>query len=280
MELVIGDGLIGRHLYWFIRRLPGVNVGGRFANLGYTSRRGGIRLDLAEGEWELPVCRVAYICIGETSTERCEEDPSGTRLVNVTNTIKLASQLRKSDSFVVFISSERVFNGLESFRGVGDGVCPTTEYGRQKAEVEEGLLLLGCTVVRFAKVLGLRMPLFEDWAEDLRKGVLIHPYSNVSMAPLPVSFVVDALKTIGDRRIGGLLQVSGLYDISYDRIAYHIANYIGADMRLVQPVESDKPHPHTTLKDNFAMANGKDIPGSWRTIYNWCYDRKHFLEGT
>lgn len=247
MNLIVGNGLIGRHLYY---RLRGDAV--------MTSRR---EIDLSGNHWELPQCRKAYICAGETSTEKCEKYPNETRGVNVEGTVKLTGELHGIGADVVFISSERVFDGSRPFRKITDDVCPTTEYGRQKAEAERALLAMGCTVIRFAKVLGWSVPLFGGWIEKLKNNQLIYPYSNMAMAPLPVEFAVEAIL-----RAEGLCQVSALEDLSYDRIAYHICNYIGADMNLVYPMKAEQGHPNTTLESNMDL----NIPDAWETIYRWC----------
>ena len=248
MNLIIGNGLIGRHLYYLLRD-----------DALLLTRK---EVDLSKDSWELPECSTAFICAGVTSTEECERHREESQLVNITNTLKLAEMLKPAR--VVWISSERVYDGSIPFRKVTDEVCPTTEYGRQKAEAERLLLDLGATVIRFSKVLGWEIPLFEGWIKRLEGNEFIYPYSNVGMSPISVSFAVDILSKIKEV---GLFQVSGDRDISYSQIAYHIANQMGK-VHLVQPVES-KPHPYTTLECNFNV----DIPDSWETIEGWCQNR-------
>ncbi|KKN78459.1 hypothetical protein LCGC14_0349910 [marine sediment metagenome] len=251
MNLVIGNGLIGRNLYYYLRRMGNAVILGRDV------------VSLDGTDWDLPESDVAYICAAETSTEKCERYPEETRRINVDGTIRLAEKLK---GFVVWLSSERVFDGSKASRNVNDAVCPTTEYGRQKAGIERILLDMGVTVIRLSKVLGYDVPLFEGWITDLKGGRTIYPYSNMSMSPMSVHFVSDILYKIGRDRMGGLLQVSGDSDLTYDRIAYHFANYIGVDLSLVNPVEAEIGHPNTTLESDF------DQPDSWETIYGWCRD--------
>ena len=251
MNIIIGNGLIGRNLSYKLR------------DTVLLTRK---EIDLSKDGWELPKCKTAYICAGVTSTKECEEHPEETRRVNVENTIKLADKL---GCHVVFLSSERVFDGSKPFRKVTDEVCPVTEYGRQKAEVEKVLLGMGACVIRFSKVIGWGVPLFEGWIDALKKGHIIYPYSNMSMSPLPVSFAVDFIERVG--KFKGLYQVSALEDISYDRIAYHIANYMGVPLDLVSPYDAKIGHVNSTLDDNgISKQVGLNIPDSWDTIYKWC----------
>ncbi len=262
MDLIIGDGLIGRNLCYYLRQFRGVHL----------TRRS--EVDLSKDRWEIPGCKVAYICAGKTSTVECRDFPEATRLVNVINTVKLSRELLERGTFVVWISSERVFDGTMSYRGIDGRTCPTTEYGRQKEEAERELLGLGVTVVRFSKVIGWSVPLFEGWVECLGNGQAIHPYSNVAMSPMSVRFAVEVLYKLAKEQMQGLYQVSADVDISYAQGANYIANYLGLDIGKVVPVESLEPHLHTTLESNI---EGIDIPDAWVTIQDWCKNRKHEL---
>jgi dTDP-4-dehydrorhamnose reductase len=246
MELVIGDGLIGKNLYYYLRK---------FGDVVLTTRK---EVDLGKDEWVVPECDTVYICAAVTKTVECENNPIYSRKVNVENTIKLAGKFKK----VVWISSERVFDGSIGYRKKEDIVCPTTEYGMQKAEAEEILLDMGASVIRFSKVLGYRVDLFDTWIKLLENGEVIHPYSDMGMAPIPVELAVNALYRVS-RNGTGLYQLSADRDIPYHRIAYHICNQMGKDMELVQPVESGSPHPNTTLESDF------DSPNAWDVIHEW-----------
>uniref|UniRef100_A0A6M3J824 Putative dTDP-4-dehydrorhamnose reductase n=1 Tax=viral metagenome TaxID=1070528 RepID=A0A6M3J824_9ZZZZ len=259
MKLIIGNGEIGSALYAHLRK---------FGETQYTSRNGvGVHLDLGE-KWILPPCETAYICSGKTKTKECEDDPEGTRFINVIQTVKLANELVERGTRVIFISSERVFNGLVPFRKVNDPYSPTTEYGRQKVEAE--LALRGVTVIRFGKVLGWDVPLFEGWIEDLLDGRPIYPFSDVGMAPVSLEFAVEMLRRV--EGLAGTHQISGDRDLSYDRIAFYIANNMGADLSLVRPVKS-VPHPFTTLESDLPDLIGVNVPDSWNTIEEWCHNR-------
>ena len=254
-NLIIGNGLIGRHIYYLLR-----------GDALLLSRK---EVDLSKDSWELPKCSTVYICAVITSTKYCEEHREESQLVNITNTVKLAERL--SPVRVVWISSERVFDGSVPFRRVSDEVCPTTEYGRQKVITERLLLERGATVVRFSKVIGWSMPLFDSWVSDLRVGVPIFPFRNIGMSPLPVLFVARYLSRIG---LKGLHQVSALEDISYDRIALYIANYLGVATGLVQPVDALVGHSNTTLEsDGAEIELGLNIPEAWDTIRWWCENK-------
>jgi dTDP-4-dehydrorhamnose reductase len=75
------------------------------------------------------------------------------------------------------------------------------------------------------------------------------------MAPVPLSHVVAVLRLVGNRRLPGILQVSGDRDVSYAEAALMGARIIGADAQLVRPARtldtnllSEQPSRHTTLR--------------------------------
>jgi dTDP-4-dehydrorhamnose reductase len=200
-----------------------------------------ILLDLSQdvAHWSLPPAPIstAILCAAVTSLESCRLDPESSRQVNVVGTIALARRLVEAGAFVVFLSTNLVFAGETPFAKPTDPVNPRTEYGRQKAEVEAQLLAWEeqIAIVRFSKVLSPDMPLFQGWIRDLKAGKVIHPFSDMVMAPVSLAFAVKVLLEVTERRVPGIFHVSAMQDVSYAAAAQHIARKLGADMELVQP---------------------------------------------
>ena len=216
-----------------------------------TTRRGNtlsekrVFLDLGQdiSDWSPPCSvSVAYLCAGVSSLDVCRKAPEQSAIVNVHNTLTLARTLVARGIFVIFPSTDLVFNGSGPFREADDPVYPLTEYGRQKAEAERQLLALGhlISVVRFTKVLGPNMPLFKQWMQALRNHEVIHPFSDLILAPIPLSFAIQVLYRIGEKRLPGICQVSGEQDITYEQAARYIAQRLGVSLDLVQPVKSEE----------------------------------------
>lgn len=70
--------------------------------------------------------------------------PEEARALNVAATVRLADEARRAGARMLFLSSEAVF-GADRADGWPESAqpCPSTEYGRQKAEAERALLALG-----------------------------------------------------------------------------------------------------------------------------------------
>jgi dTDP-4-dehydrorhamnose reductase len=256
--LVVGaDSMVGGALLTRLRQ-TGVRV------LGTTRRReqvreGCVHLDLANDirRWRPPdSVSVAILCAGETRIQACKDNPAGSARVNVEGISQLASNLRNDRTFVIYLSTNQVFDGDIPFRSEQDPTCPVTEYGRQKAEAERRLRGAGSAsaIVRFTKILGPQTALFSTWAAALRRGQTIQPFCDLTLAPVPLSCVTNVLLLITARRLTGIFHVSGNEDISYEAAARIGAEALGADPQLVQPVkvaqaraDSEALPAHTTL---------------------------------
>lgn len=217
-----------------------------------------IFLDLSEDPrcWTLPsaTIKTAILCAAVTSQKCCRLEPEYSRRVNVEGTVTLAKRLIDSGVFVIFISTNLVFDGQKPFAKVNDPVNPKTEYGRQKAEVESQLSKLGekVSIVRFSKVLSQDMLLFQGWIRGLKAKTEITPFSDMVMSPIPLYFAIDVLLNVGVKQIPGIIQVSAAQDITYAEASLYIARKLGLNEKLINPVSYRKSGIgfaplHTTL---------------------------------
>lgn len=255
--LVVGaDGAIGRAI---LARTDGLGTTRRKERAG----PGRPFLDLA-GVFEVPSgVSVAYVCAAVTSTDACEKDPAGTARVNVEATTRLARTLAERGAFVVFPSTNLVFDGTVPHRRIDEAPCPTIEYGRQKMRAEAALLALGpsVAVVRITKVINADHPLVKGWIEEFRAGRTIRPFTDRVIAPVPLDFTIRALLAIGEARAGGIHHVSGDADVTWADLAARLAERLGVDGRLVEPKPATKVDPrHTTLDTSGLTARFGLVP--------------------
>jgi dTDP-4-dehydrorhamnose reductase len=288
--LVVGaDSMVGGALIARLRQ-TGARVLG-------TTRRGEnvsdkcLPLDLADDvrAWRPPQpVDVAMLCAGETRIQACKNNPTASAKVNVEGVSQLAQNLHREGTFVIYLSTNQVFDGSVPFRSPQEPTCPVTEYGRQKAEAERRLTDGGAAVVivRFTKILGPRTPLFLTWADALRRGQSIQPYSDMTMAPVPLSSAVTVLLLVAERRLTGIFQVSGDKDISYEAAARIGAMAVGADQRLVQPVKVTQTNPdsepvplHTTLDTNILKSTFGVVPPGVQWTVETAFAKPHLLAG-
>lgn len=273
--LVVGaDGLLGAAIAEAVER------DGREVVRG--SRRGhaataSLDLTIDAESWPIPSgVATTHLCAAITSIAECRDRPDAARLVNVEGTAALARRLVAAGSRIVFPSTNMVFDGSEPFVRHGAVPNPRTVYGRLKVEAEQRMLELGdgVCVVRLTKVLGRRVPLFEEWRRALAAGRPIHPFSDMVLAPVSLGHAVRSLVAIGDARGSGMFHVSANSDVSYAEIAGHLAAMMRADPGLVQPrtvvetgLQTENVPRNTTLALDLAEASlGIVAPDPWQAI--------------
>lgn len=207
-------------------------------------------LDLALSAIEVPdYGNTACLCAAVTNVAACQADPSGTAFINLTQTVRVAEMLRQRGYRVLFLSTNRVFDGSTPYTLAESGYCPTTEYGQQKWEAERELLERGCCVLRLSKVVSAQEPLFTGWIEALTTGQEVTAFDDMWLSPVPIDKVSWAIiRILQDKTAKGIYQLSGPADISYAEVAHMLADSIGADHGLVKHTQYVGDVPlHTTL---------------------------------
>jgi dTDP-4-dehydrorhamnose reductase len=244
-----------------------------------TSRRPGadLFLDLATqpAEWPLPPSPdAAVICAGVTSLEACRKDPAGTQRINVDQTLALIERLTAQGTFVVFLSTNLVYDGTRPHRRADEPPCPRTEYGAQKARVEAALQKLGsaAAVVRLTKVVHPDWPLLTSWRSALQQQRIIEPFLDFRCAPVGLAAAAQVILRVASDRRAGLWQVSGERDISYAEIAARLIERERWNPELLRPrsgrgLLAEELPEHTTLESSHTRQElGLDWPDVTATI--------------
>jgi dTDP-4-dehydrorhamnose reductase len=251
--LVVGsDGIIGSHLRAHLEA-QGHEVLG-------TSRRpdrvsdSTLLLNIAGGvkAWRIPLgITGTIICAGIASVQACADSPTETSATNIDSTIMLARRLVYTGSPVFFLYSGHIFDGQTPLAPEGTALSPISEYGRQKAEAEGRRKAI--TIVRLSNLMVFNNGLISGWAESLRNHQIIRPFSDMTMAPVPLWFVTKALAAIMEQPAGRTWQISGEKDVSYADAAGIGARALGAASELVTPIRAsdagfaEKVRPNTSL---------------------------------
>ena len=153
----------------------------------------------------------------------------------MTHTLGLARRLVEKNCFVVFISSNLVFDGARPKRRPDEPVCPQTEYGRQKAEVEAGLATWPnqTAIVRLTKVVHADMALLKGWIQVLKERKRISAFGDSVCSPIGLDATVGAIATLADRQLSGIWHLSGASDMTYFELARCLAKALHLDQDLV-----------------------------------------------
>jgi dTDP-4-dehydrorhamnose reductase len=221
----------------------------------------------------------ACICVAVARLAACAADPAGSARVNVEQTLALVDLLTARNVYTLFLSTNQVFNGNEPHVPAEAPTSPVSEYGRQKAVTEDALrarMANGAPIgiLRLAKVVSPGMALVEAWRQELTAGRSIRAFSDMTMAPVPVDIVAASIAHLMEDRLPIVAQLTGPRDVTYVDVGRFVAESIGADLGLVDPVsalENGLPPgstPRNTTLDSSYLAGryGLTVPDAFDVI--------------
>jgi dTDP-4-dehydrorhamnose reductase len=223
--------------------------------------------------WETRFDNVVF-CAGISSQLECEKNPVATAEINVRGTLKLAKLFAERGSHIIFLSSDKVFNGTEPVVRADAPYSPICEYGRQKVEAEKGFRALDACILRLSKVLGPIFSLFSSWTESWGKGLPIEAFTDLYFSPIPLEVVIFLLSRLIEDRARGIYQLSAEADISYYEAAKIGVNVLGVSERQIRavPIPNSlktflRPNVRTTLDTSLLKNQYQlDIPSPYDTI--------------
>jgi|LWDU01.1.fsa_nt_gi dTDP-4-dehydrorhamnose reductase len=239
MRLIIGsDGLIGKSIAkdWHrhgisyhasTRRKELVSIKRPFIDLKYPS-------DISQSE----NYNIIVITAAMSGLHECEKNPKLTRGINVVNTFDIVKKLSDSSTYIVFFSSNQVFDGVDPFKKSTDKKKPITEYGKQKSEIEDLLLEYSNNVciIRMTKIMYSNMPLIMLWKKSLLNSRTIHPFYDMRLAPVSIAQAIGFTNSLILKRSTGIHHLPSKEDMTYEELAYKICHSIGADKGLISPI--------------------------------------------
>jgi dTDP-4-dehydrorhamnose reductase len=186
---------------------------------------------------------VVFLCAGQTNMRACRDNPDQSYRVNVSGTVELAEQLARQGAFVVFLSSNTVFDGATPWPDELHLHSPVCEYGRQKSRAERLLMALPgamsrVAVVRLSKVLSRESGIAAEFLRRVRCNEGCDAFDDLRMSPISLDYVADALIAIASRKQPGIFHLSGAEELSYAEFASRLARHANADSALIRAVSS------------------------------------------
>jgi dTDP-4-dehydrorhamnose reductase len=205
-------------------------------------------LDLAFplSAWEPPrQTTAACICAAAARISDCARDPVGTNQTNVNQTLTLIEKLLARDIYVLFLSSNQVFDGYVPHVTASAPYSPVSEYGHQKMRTElalRGHMSAGAPVaiLRLAKVISPDMPLLKGWIDDLLAGKPVEAFTDMTLAPTPVDLVCATIGRLLLDRLTDIFQITGPRDLPYFEVGSFIAEYLCVEPSLVKRAKASE----------------------------------------
>lgn len=157
-------------------------------------------------------------CASITKIQACEDNWKNCKKINVIQTLKLLEEASNVGCFVIFLSSNAVFDGKKSRNSYDDKVTPVTNYGKSKVLVEQALVngkkINGC-VLRLTKVLFSEQQYIETWTKEVDETGSFSVFMYQTVSFLYGFEVVNAVTKCVIAQTPGMFQIGGQDEQSY-----------------------------------------------------------------
>jgi dTDP-4-dehydrorhamnose reductase len=230
--VVGGSGFLGQSLLKVLgRRGVGTYVGKPFAS--------GIPFDATRARlgdvqaWLPADLSHVFILYGAVSPDWCARDPQATRQINVESVVRLMEDCFARSLTPVFMSTDYVYDSHPNERSEDEWRSPTTEYGRQKSEVEAWLEKddRPWLICRSSKIVSGDVgthSVLGQWIEDIKVGRTMRCATDQIFTPGHVDDIATAMVELADMERRGIYHVAGPESMS----RYKLASLLIENVRL------------------------------------------------
>jgi dTDP-4-dehydrorhamnose reductase len=174
---------------------------------------------------------------------------------NVDTTKHIADALKGSQTLVVFVSTDYVFEGTAGPYREDSPTRPRTEYGKSKLAAEEFLKSsdLPVAIARSASLFGYGGDFVSVVQDSLRQGREFAAFSDLVSNPTASLDFFEMLRRIIDRRLTGVFHAAGSEPVSREAFARKIAAASTLDLGLIRSERrQEKVRPADLSLDNSA----------------------------
>ncbi len=218
-------------------------------------------------------------CAALTQVDECEQQPIKAWEINVTATRFLVDAAKKINAFMVFVSTDFVFDGIHGPYRETDDVNPVSYYGSTKVAAEKAVSESGLpyaivrTCLLYGNILfGTRSNIVSWVKENLEAGKKIKVVSDQWRTPTYIEDLAKGIVLIAEKKATGLFHISGKDFLTPYDMAIATADYLHLDKTLIEKVDASvftqpAKRPATT---GFIIDKAKEVLG---------YDPVSFREG-
>ncbi len=181
-----------------------------------------------------------------TDVDRCELEPEAAFSANAEAVSHLANAAKETDSFVIQMSTDYVFDGEKGGYSEHDQTRPVNKYGESKLEGENVVMNLldeeMWSIARSSVVYGWGRASRPNAAtfvyEKLSNGESIRMVRDQFSSPTLNTSLSAMLIEIGDRRLPGIIHAAGATRLNRYDFAIGLAKTFGLDATLIKAVHA------------------------------------------
>ena len=195
-----------------------------------------------------------------SDADTCEREKGLATAINVRATEEIARQAARLRSFLVYLSTDQIFDGKGRMRRESDRPNPVNHYGRTKLEGEGAVQDLSSKwcIARTSVVYGYhpaRTNFLASVASRLLSGEKCLALEDQHVSPTYLPNLSRMLSEMGTRQIAGVIHLAGGTRVSRYEMARMLSERLGLDARLLTRAKmSDMkdwsaPRPHDSSLD-------------------------------
>jgi dTDP-4-dehydrorhamnose reductase len=175
-----------------------------------------------------------------TDVDLCESENHSATEINAKSTETIAKECSKQNSFLIYLSTDYVFDGNSGMYKETDTTNPIGYYGKSKLDGEISVQNSSAEycIARTSTPFGLhsKKKSFPIWIiENLKQKNQINVLTDQITSPTYIPNLSKMLIEIAERKITGILHVSGASNMSRYDMACMIADKLNFDQSFLNP---------------------------------------------
>ena len=180
-----------------------------------------------------------------TDVDKCETEKELAWKTNVEATTNLVRLCKEHDAYLVYVSTDYVFNGEKGTYKEMDDPAPINHYGLTKLKGEEAVQTLNkYCIVRGSVIYGSTPATgktnFALWLLDkLRKKEEVKIITDQWNSPTLNVSMAEMILQILEKRVNGIFHLAGATRLSRYEFAEHLAETFNLDPKYIKPVQTE-----------------------------------------
>jgi len=182
-----------------------------------------------------------------TDVDKCEKEKDLATKINVESTSNIAQLCHKHNCFLLYVSTDYVFNGEKGNYKETDPTAPINNYGLTKLKGEQEIkqsrteYCIARTSVIYGSIPAAGKINFALWLiEKLRKKEETKTVTDQWNSPTLNTNLAEMILEIVEKRTTGTFHLAGATRLSRHEFAQNIAETFNLDKNLLRPTSSEK----------------------------------------
>lgn len=154
---------------------------------------------------------VILICAGKNNLKFCQDNFKEANKINYLGLKKIIQKSLHEGIFIIFLSSNLVFNGLKKLYETTETPSPKSNYGKLKLKVENFLKKhskKNFCILRLTKVYSKKVGLIPYWKKKIKLKQTIDLNCSFKISPLPIDYISKYIIKIIKKKICGIYHLS------------------------------------------------------------------------